>query len=90
MESEALEALARFHRKRTRKSLILRVMGIVVDEMADCRLNVYYSRYNYRKKKRKESQQTSLQSQIIKLKISKFVNSKKKKSNSFYNKEIHQ
>ena len=46
MESEALEALARFHRKRTRKSLILRVMGIVVDEMADCRLNVYYSRYN--------------------------------------------
>lgn len=79
MESEALEALARFHRKRTRKSLILRVMGIVVDEMADCRLNVYYSRYNYRKKKKKESQQTSLQSQIIKLKISKFVNSKKKK-----------
>lgn len=55
MESEALEALARFHRKRTRKSLILRVMGIVVDEMADCRLNVYYSRYNYRKKKKKKN-----------------------------------
>ena len=28
-------------------------MGIVVDEMADCRLNVYYSRYNNRKKKKK-------------------------------------